>query len=763
MALLSNMSIERTVGQMGSSSGTGGYRYLGGDGIAVDNDLYKISVDYNPETLAIDDQSRLTFNYSFLQAGDNITIQHIDNQLVISAAMFISQFEDGDKSKYDLACLNLSQAQLDIITINGQIDTINGNINAISGQNGSIAGLDSRIDTLESHDTDYSSRIGTLESHDTDHETRLGAAEGTILAHTGTISDNDTRSRKNEQDISTINGTLETITGYSGDIGNLAERMTAAEGSIGTNADNIAANLLQIQANATDIAAINTAIDTAETGYAARITSVENYANTNRELITALNTRVNTLDPGGAEPGESLADRMDAAEDALDNISSTLDNYQTTLDGIDSQISTISGDLSDLSIDVSTYKTSTNDRLDVLEAFQTEADSDIDSLQDADTSLSGRIDSLEDFQTDADLIITSLEAFQTSAGNRLDALEGYRITDSGNISSLQSTVSGHTTSINTLQSTVANKEDVLSSTYYNPAPEPEYVAVQNNEVFDPDYHYFFQDAPSYSQYYPAIRYLSSEDVYDSSIDYYYYDQSNDQWLSYTYTDAETFASDIEALNLVYFDLSGASSLYVSDGNSGYQSYSGSFDPSETYYTQNAPTYSDRYIPEITPVASGASYDSNTAYFTIDLRGNMNEFTYTDSAGFDSAVASGLFYIANWSAAIVAGIYKQTFSNVTSVFHIPTPYDGMATVSSGIGNRLTISINDTYPLTVTAAACAEASLSFMFSSGDNIECRVTPANDGNGVRGAVYAKYFGSGIVSDPDAPEPSEPSEPSEP
>ena len=45
MALLSNMSIERTIGQMSSSTGAGGYRYLGGDGITVDNDLYKISVD----------------------------------------------------------------------------------------------------------------------------------------------------------------------------------------------------------------------------------------------------------------------------------------------------------------------------------------------------------------------------------------------------------------------------------------------------------------------------------------------------------------------------------------------------------------------------------------------------------------------------------------------------------------------------------------------------------------------------------------------
>lgn len=760
MALLSNMSIERTVGQMSSSTGAGGYRYLGGNGIAVDNDLYKISVDYNPETLSIDDQSRLTFNYSFLQAGDNISINYENGQFVISAAMFQSQFEDGDKAKYDLACLNLSQAQLDIITINGNITTIQGDIRAINGENGSIAGLDSRIDTLESHDTDYSSRIGTLESHDTDHETRLGAAEGTILAHTDTISANDTRSRQNAQDISTINSTLETITGYSGDIGNLAERMTAAEGSIGTNADNIAANLLLIQANATDIAAINTAIDAQDTGYAARITSVENYANTNRELITALNTRVNTLDPGGAEPGESLADRMNAVEDDIDNISSTLDSYQTTLDSLDGQISTISGDVSDLSLDVGNYKTTTDTRLDTLEAFKLEADGEIGDLQTATSSLDNKVDILEGFQADTSPLLTSLEAFQTSAGNRLDTLEGYRITDSGNISSLQSTVSGHTTSINTLQSTVANKEDVLSSTYYNAAPEPVFTAVQNNETFDPDYHYFFQDPPSYSQYYPDIEYLSSEYVYDSSIDYYYYDQSNDQWLSYTYTDAETFASDIEALNLVYFDLSGVSSLYVSDGNSGYQLYSGSFDPSGTYYIQVEPLYSDRYVPEITPVASGSSYDSSQSYFTIDLRGNMNSFTYVDSAGFDAAVASGLFYISNWSAAIVAGIYKQTFSNVTSVFHIPTPYNGMATVGSGTGNRLVVIINSSQRLVATAASCAETSLSFMFSAGDNIECHVTPANDGNGVRGAVYAKYFGSGIITDPDLPIVPEPSEP---
>lgn len=761
MALLSNMSIERTIGQMSSSSGAGGYRYLGGDGITVDNDLYKISVDYNPETLSIDDHSRLTFNYSFLQAGDNITMQYIDNQLVISAATFHSQFDDGDKAKYDLACLNLTQAMLDIITIRDNITTINGNINAISGENGSIAGLDGRIDTLESHDTDYSSRIYTLETHDTDHETRIFAAEGTISAHTDTISANDTRSRKNAQDIETINGTLQTITGYSGDIGNLAERMTAAEGSIGTNAGNIAANLLLIQANATDIAAINTAIDTAETGYAARITSVENYSATNRELITGINTRLNALDPSGAEPGESLPERMTAAESAISDLDSTVQSLSETVSGVSDTAAGCSESLTALENDLEAYETATDGRLDLLEAFQTEADSEIDSLHGADTILSGRIDILEAFQTDAGPSISDLETFQTSAGNRLDALEGYRITDSGNISSLQSTVGGHTTSINTLQSTVANKEDVLSSTYYNAAPEPVFTAVQNSESYDPDYHYFFQDPVTYSQYYPNVVYLSTEDVYDSSVDYYSYDQGNDQWVPYTYTDAETFASDIETLNLLYFDISGET-LYESDGGSGYQLATGSFDPSSTYYVQDDPTYSDRYVPKMSQVASGATYDSSIAYFTTDIRGNMDSFTYVDSAGFDAAVASGLFYISNWSDAVTEGLYKQTFTGALSTFHIPTPFDGHATICSGIGNRLTVVINNYQTLSVTAEAYAEASLSFMFSAGDSIECHISPVNNGSGVRGAIYARYFGSGVINDPDAiqepePEPGEP------
>ena len=373
MALLSNMSIERTIGQMNSSSGSGGYRYLGGDGISVDNDLYKISVNYNPETMTIDSNSRLTFDYNFLQAGDNITLQYENGHLIINAAMFQSQFESGDKAKYDLACLNLGQAQLDIITINGNISTINNNITAISGQNGSIAQLDGRITTLESHDTDHETRIGTLESHDTDHETRLGAAEATILAHTDTISANDQRSRANAQDIETIQGTIQTLTGYSGDIGNLAERVIAAEGSIGTNADNIAANLLLIQANANDISAINTAIDTPETGYAARIADAENGIATNLGLIQALNARVNVLDPQGAEPGETLADRVSAVEDDISSLQSTVDGYQTTFDSIDSVVSGLSDDVSGisdsldtLSSDLSAYETATDGRLDDL-------------------------------------------------------------------------------------------------------------------------------------------------------------------------------------------------------------------------------------------------------------------------------------------------------------------------------------------------------------------------------------------------------------
>ena len=756
MALLSNMSIERTIGQMSSSTGAGGYRYLGGDGITVDNDLYKISVDYNPETLSIDDQSRLTFNYSFLQAGDNVSINYTNGQLVISAAMFQSQFESGDKAKYDLACLNLAQAQLDIITINGSINTINGNIAAISGENGSISQLDGRIDTLESHDSDYGTRIGTLESHDTDHETRLGTAEATILAHTNTISANDQRSRANAQDIETIQGTIQTLTGYSGDIGDLASRMTAAEGSIGTNADNIAANLLLIQGNTNDISAINTAINTAETGYAARITSVENYANTNRELITALNTRVNTLDPGGAEPGESLADRMDAAEDEIESIDSTLESYQTNFDDISDRISVLSGDLTDLSNAVDSYETTTDGRLDMLESFQTSAEVDIGSLQQADSAIDGRLDVLEAYQTSSGGRLDDLEGYQTSSDNRISTLESYRTTDSGNISSLQGTVGNHTTTltgygsrISALESSVSNKEGSLSSTYYLKAPEATYTAVQNSDVFDPDYHYFFKDDPSYSQLYVSPTYVEASDSYDSSIDYYYYDAQNDQYVSYSYVDAETFATDITELNLIYFEIPSGTVLYESDGSNGYQLYSGSYDPTLVLYVQDDDTYTDRYVPEMTRVASGASYDSSITYFTVDLRGNLNGYTYTDSAGFDTAIASGLYYVSNWSSAISAGIYKQTFTSASSIFHVPTTYDGIVTLNTGTGNRLDISINGNM-LSVTAAAEAETSITLAFCQHDNIEVYVTPVNNGNGVRGAIYARYFGSGLIEDPD-------------
>lgn len=747
MALLSNMSIERTIGHMSSSSGAGGYRYLGGEGISVDNDLYKISVDYNPETLTIDADSKLAFNYSFLQSGDNISMNYENGHLVISAAMFQSQFESGDKSKYDLACLNLSQAQLDIISINGQIDTINGNINAISGQNGSIAGLDSRIDTLESHDTDYSSRIGTLESHDTDHETRIFAAEGTISAHTDSISANDTRSRKNAQDIETINGTLQTITGYSGDIGSLAERMTAAEGSIGTNADNISANARAIQNNADAIAAINTAIDAEDTGYAARLTGVENVAATNTGLISALNTRVNALDPSGAEPGESLPERMSAAEGRLGGHDTDISGLGTALDGVSAVASQASSDLSDLTTAYNSYTTATDGRLDALEAFQISADSDIDDLEAADTAMGGRLDTLEGI--DADNRLTSLESFQSSASSTIE-------TNTGNISSLQTTVGSHTTSINQLSSSIQDKEDKLSSFYYLDAPEATYTLVTSGSAYDPDYSYFFADPITYSQYYPEPTYVDAEnDTYDSGVNYYTYDAQNDQYDAYTYVDAETFAADA-ASGLVYFAYPAGIQLYESDGGTGYTFFNSDINPADTYYVQNPATYSDRYVPEISRVESGASYDNTVTYFTLDLRGNLSVYTYVDSTTFDADISSGLYFISNWSAALAANIYKQTYTGAPSAFTIPAPMNGIATVGSGVGNKLVISINGS-DISVTAPDNAETSLTFAFTSNDFITGTVVPVNHGSGVRGAIYARYFGTSVVTNPDIVTPGQP------
>ena len=747
MALLSNMSIERTIGHMSSSSGAGGYRYLGGEGITVDNDLYKISVDYNPETLTIDADSKLTFNYSFLQSGDNVSINYEDGHLVISAAMFQSQFEDGDKVKYDRACLNLAQAQLDITTIKGNITAIQGDINAITGENGDLELIDTRLDTLEDHDSSHDGRLDTLEDHDTDHETRLTAAEGTIAAHTTTISANDTRSRTNAQNIEIINQTIETLTGYSGDIGNLAQRVTIAEGNISTNADNISANSAAIQSNADAIALINLAIDDEDTGYAARITSVENVAATNTGLIAAMNTRLDALDPQGAAAGSSISDRLQAAEDDIDRLDTEIGGLGTTVDGVSSVANQASSDLSDLTDAYNSYTTATDGRLDTLEAFQTDAEGDIDDLEATDIVIGGRLDTLEGIN--ADNRLTSLESFQSSASSTIE-------TNTNSISSLQTTVGSHTTSINQLSSSVQNKEDKLSSFYYLDAPEATYTLVTNDAAYDPDYSYFFADPITYSQYYPEPTYVDAEnDTYDSSINYYTYDAQNDQYAAYTYVDAETFASDA-ANGLIHFEYPAGIQLYESDGGTGYTAFNGSIDPSDTYYEQDPVTYSDRYVPEISRVESGASYDNTVTYFTLDLRGNMNAYTYVDSTTFDAAVASGLYFVSNWSAALAANIYKKTYTGASSAFTIPAPMNGIATVSSGVGNTLVISINGS-DISVTAADNAETSLTFAFTAQDFITGTVLPVNHGSGVRGAVYARYFGTSVVTNPDIVTPGQP------
>lgn len=768
MTLLSNMSIQRTQSSMSPGSGAGGYRYLGTDCITVDNDAYRIGLNYDDLTLAITDGGSLTVNNSFIHAGDNVTIGRDDSGIItISAAMFQSQFQEGDRVRYEAALTNLGNAQIDIISLKSRataLETLTG-----SGENGHstlISGLDTRLTTAEGTITSHGTRIGNLESaklaNDVNIEnlqTLTGSGEN---GHSTQISQLNTALTALGQTVASHTQSLSELSGTNSGLGSLGERIDAAnlriDGCVSVS-EGLDTRITAVENAITGEDGINDRLDGHDSDlqdHAQSISSMDS-------ILTNLAPRVVALEnvnSAALEYGQQIQDLSDQVSNAV-----------TTMDAAVLNMETVQSDLSDLE----TLVTETYDgRITTLETFITDNTSDIESISTISSDLlqlSSDHNTLDEAVTllgtststaisGLDGRLTSVEDDVDNLKDRMTAVEGSASNSAGKITTLEGKVEVLEEDVPALQSDVSDLQDTKLGLVsdivdiYN-APALTYTRLVNASDYDFDKVYYLKDSVSYVAYYPETIQVEEGDSYDSSISYYAWsdeiplpvdpdDPNAEQeytsgYVAFTYTDAEGWESAIQ--NGLYYAAGGAD-IFTYDVNSGYTADNSSYlDLTQTYYTYSQDSYSHAFVPDIIKVDTSASYDSNLTYYTRTLTGTYEEYVY-DVNTFTSDLAAGLYVISNISAAITEGIYNiGTSESNADTLNVTAENGGVFTASSGTGNSISVDVNGEIVAEATASEGANVSVSVLVPAEASITVAVTAVNKGTGIRGLASIRYF----------------------
>ena len=138
---------------MNASTNPAGYRYIGGDGINVDNEVYQITAKCDGNTILFNSEGQMTVSTALYNAGDNIIINEDEHgQLTISAVMFQSQFQDGDRDRYELGLTDLNSVRMRVSSLEGRATTVEGRATTLEADlgiaEGNITSQGNRITTL---------------------------------------------------------------------------------------------------------------------------------------------------------------------------------------------------------------------------------------------------------------------------------------------------------------------------------------------------------------------------------------------------------------------------------------------------------------------------------------------------------------------------------------------------------------------------------------------------------------------------------------
>lgn len=728
MTLLSNMSIQRTQSSMNSSSGAGIYRYSGKDCILVDNENYRIGLQYNPDALTKDADQYLTINPGFFCEGANIHITTNEyDQLVISADMYQSPFEEGDKAKYDLACTNL-YSLVNTVSLQGdRIGTLDTAINGSGGLVASVASIDASIISLGQTDESLGNRLTTVETalnseggvlDDITALQTLTGADG----HSLQISQLRTDLTTAEGNISTLQQSVSELTGTPSELGSLSQRITAVDGRVdgvlelinGTEqVDGLDDRLTDAESDISGLQVANTTM----MGY---IQQAQDDNGTNTGRINDINTRLTLIEEQGIA---NYAERLGTLEDAFLPM-------QQSFETIEGAVSTQADTISDLNAAVN-GENGIDDRVEALESYVTSNDDDISNI----SSINTRVSDLESLR------ITDSAAIQTNTDN-LSTLNTNYSTFNYNVTNSLSSLG---TRLNAVEGAISDFIGGLGDAFtIFDAPVPVAAQLDAEANYDISVRYYFKDADSYSTYVDTAIRVGDGDNYDSQITYYYID--NNTIYPYTFSTQEQWEEDI-ANGVYYVPAPVGIDVYTYDsGTDTYSVVNANYLDmemldNEEYYVKDVATYSKEFKPVFAQLTQAALYDNNIQYYTYNVAGDYVPYTY-DANNINGDVANGLFYISNLPAAFTAGLYSlQPATPDDSSLTLSIQHNGIFTVDSGIGNRLTVMVNADIVARSTAAERSSVSITIPVAIGDVVTASVTPANHGTGIIGIGSVRYF----------------------
>lgn len=611
---------------MNASTNPAGYRYIGGDGINVDNEVYQITAKCDGNTILFNSEGQMTVSTALYNAGDNIIINEDDNgQLTISAVMFQSQFRDGDRDRYELGLSDLNSVRMRVSSLEGRATAVEGRATTLETDlgiaEGNITSQGNRITTLENAQPGIETRISDIEH---DLNTTTTGLKDVVAGHTQSLVSQATDIGQLQQTvaghtdfINEFSGLDSTLGGYGTQISDLqldVQDLESADTAIGLridgNGDRLDALELTVNGRTNDPEG-----EPDFAGHEQRIAGAEQGILSTRNSISFVEGRVLALENaagiGEGSGNSGIADLrtdVDALQGDMTQAQSDISDLQEATSGVADDLNTAVGNISQVSSDLADEvtnrglaETAINNSIGAIDTRVTQLETDSSlalsrlstldnttipginsSITQLETSLSGDISSNTDAIAGVAADVSSINSDLTSIYSGID-------TNSRNISSISQEMQNLQ---NSSSKRLGSGYSVLSASVLN------YQPVSSGAPYDDTKPYFIRNDYTYSQTYISPSTVSAGDEYDGSR-VYYTRTGESSWTSYTYVDQETWETDAASGELEYY----AQNIYL------------------------------QVVPEDTV------YDSNVQYVTS----SVEPYTYVDQETWESDLAAGNVY------------------------------------------------------------------------------------------------------------------------
>lgn len=645
---------------MNASTNPAGYRYIGGDGINVDNEVYQITAKCDGNTILFNSEGQMTVSTALYAAGDNITISEDEHgQLTISASMFQSQFQAGDRERYELGLSDINSVRMRVSSLEGRATTVEGRVTTLETSmgtaEGNITSQGNRITTLENAQPGIDTRISDIEH---DLNTTTTGLKDVVAGHTQSLIDQATDIGQLQQAvaghtdfINEFSGLDSTLGGYGTQLSDLqldVQDLGSADTALGLRIDGNEDRLDALELT------VNGRVDDPNgepdfDGHEQRISGAEHGILSTQNAISFIESRVLDLENAagiGEGSGNSgiagLRADIDALQADMSQAQADIEDLQQDLGGVGADANTaiadaaqVASDLADEIADRASDEGAITDSIAALTSRVTDVEADsslaLSRLSTLDnTTIPGINSAITQLNTDLSTDIAGNTSAILANTGRIDGLAGNIVELNGQLLGFSTSIGANARNIQTLQEESASKLALGYSILY--ASDADYRLVTAGSHYDDYKPYFVQDAITYSQAYIAPSSVNPGDAYDGS-KVYYTQTGESTWTPYSYVDQETWESDIESGEMTYY----AQQVYLQEVPSGttydsgetyvdseYQPYTyvdaetweTDLDAGNVYTTYMIPLYTES-AGVYSPVSTSAPLDPNVVYYVQD--------------------------------------------------------------------------------------------------------------------------------------------------